>query len=215
MRVISVNVGRPREVAWEGKTVTTGIFKEPVAGRIAVRKHNLDGDGQADLRFHGGRDKAIYAYPAEHYRFWHSEFPEMELPWSMFGENLTTEGLVENEVMIGDQFRIGTARVMVTQPRMPCYKLGIRFGREDIVKRFLESGNTGFYFAVLEEGEVAAGDPITLLDHAENSMKVSEIGRLFRRKRDVQALQRAAELPHLADALRKHFRRKLAPSRRS
>ncbi|MBV9230551.1 MAG: MOSC domain-containing protein [Chloroflexi bacterium] len=209
MKVISVNVGKPQEIAWEGKTVTTAIFKQPITGPIALHWHNLDGDGQADLKVHGGKDKAIYAFPSEHYRFWRSEFPEMDLPWSMFGENLTTEGLLEDEIMIGDQFRIGTAKVIVRQPRLPCYKLGIKFGREDIVKRFLESGNTGIYFAVLEEGEVAAGAPIIPLERAENSMKLTEITRLFRDKSNVQALQRAAELPYLADALRKHFRKKL------
>lgn len=212
MRVISVNVGCPREIVWKGKTISTGIFKTSVEGRIAVHWLNLDGDGQADLSIHGGKDKAIHAYPAEHYHHWRQAFPDMNLPWGMFGENLTTEGLSEDTVMIGDQFLIGTTRVAVTQPRLTCYKLSIRFGRKDIVKRFLESGRTGFYFAVLKEGEVAAGDSITLLKRDENSMKVSEIIRLFRDTSDEQALRRATALQTLPDSLREHFRQYIAPS---
>jgi MOSC domain-containing protein YiiM len=154
MQVISVNVGLPREVLWKGKVVSTGIFKEPVEGRVQVRSLNLDGDRQADLTVHGGVDKAVYAYPAEHYDYWRNQLPEMELPWGMFGENWTIEGLSEDAVNIGDCFRIGSAEVIATQPRMPCYKLGIRFGRTDIVKRFLDSRLTGVYFSVVEEGEV-------------------------------------------------------------
>src|SRR5229473_1003729 len=149
MKVVSVNVGFPREVPWKGQTVTTGIFKEPVEGRVMLRTLNLEGDRQADLSVHGGRSKAVYAYPAEHYRYWSRELPELPLPWGMFGENLTTEGLQEEELNIGDRLRIGAAEVMVTEPRMPCYKLGIRFGRSDILRRFLDSGKSGFYFSVL------------------------------------------------------------------
>ena len=145
MQVVSVNVGLPRDVLWKGRTVTTGIFKEPVAGRVQVRKFNLDGDKQADLSVHGGADKAVYLYPVEHYAYWRRELPDMELPWGMFGENLTTEGLLEDGVNIGDRFRVGSAEVVVTQPRMPCQKLAIRFGRSDIIKRFLASGRTGLY----------------------------------------------------------------------
>src|SRR6185436_7397576 len=138
-------------------------FKAPVQGPLMLRRFNLDGDQQADLTVHGGRAKAVYAYPDEHYAFWRREFPHAELPWSMFGENLTTEGLREDEACIGDQFRIGEALVAVSQPRMPCYKLGIRFGRPDIVKRFLASGRSGFYLAVLEEGRITAGGSIEVL----------------------------------------------------
>ncbi|HET8910004.1 MAG TPA: MOSC domain-containing protein, partial [Ktedonobacteraceae bacterium] len=139
MRVISVNVGQPREVIWKGRTVSTGIFKEPVEGRIKVGRLNLDGDRQADLTVHGGPEKAIYVYPAEHYSYWRQEFPEMELPWGMFGENLTLEGLLEKDAHVGDQFQLGSAKVMVVQPRLPCYKLGLKFKRDDILKRFLRS----------------------------------------------------------------------------
>src|SRR5438270_7187830 len=158
MRVISVNVGLPREVDWQGRRVRTGIFKAPVAGHVALRRHNLTGDAQADLTVHGGRDKAVYAYPVEHYDFWREQLPSRELPFGVFGENLTTEGLREDEVRIGDEFAIGTARLVVTQPRMPCYKLGLRFGDPQMPKRFVAHRRPGIYFAVVEEGEIGSGD---------------------------------------------------------
>src|SRR2546422_1111927 len=166
MRVVSVNVGLPREVAWKGRSVSTGIFKEPVQGRVMLRRLNLDGDRQADLSVHGGADKAVYAYPAEHYNYWRDELAGMEMPFGpvgMFGENFTTEGLIEDAVNIGDRFRIGSAEVVATQPRMPCYKLGVKFGRMDIVRRFLASSRPGIYFKVSQEGEVEAGDSIELI----------------------------------------------------
>ena len=144
MKLISINVGQPREVHWQGKTITTGIFKEPVSGPIILRPLNLEGDRQADLTVHGGADKAVYVYPAEHYDYWRGELPDMQLPWGMFGENFTTEGLLEDQVNIGDRFRIGAAELIVTQPRLPCYKLGLKFGRVDMVKRFLASRRTGW-----------------------------------------------------------------------
>jgi MOSC domain-containing protein YiiM len=158
MKLVSVQVGRPRSVPWRGKIVTTGIFKEPVARRIMLRRANLDGDRQADLTVHGGRDKAVYVYPSEHYALWRTELPGMELPYGSFGENFTTEGLDEQSVRIGDRYRIGGTVVEVTQPRMPCYKLGVRFGRPDMPKRFHASGHCGWYLAVLQEGEVGEGD---------------------------------------------------------
>ena len=211
MQVISVNVGQPREVLWHGEKVITGIFKEPAAGRIAVRRLNLDGDRQADLTVHGGPDKAVYAYPAEHYAFWREQFPEMKLPWGMFGENLTITGLFEDAVHIGDQFQVGTAHLRVTQPRLPCYKLGIKFGREDMLKRFLLSGLTGFYFAVLKEGEVAAGDPISLLHRDEHQVRVSGITRLYHLdKRNVELLRRVLEVESLPHNWRKYFQERLS-----
>src|SRR5580700_10135622 len=158
MKIVSVNVGAPRTVYWGDREVTTGIFKEPVKGPVMLRRLNLDGDRQADLENHGGRAKAVYAYPSEHYQIWRKELPGLELSWGAFGENLTTEGLKEETTYIGDHFRVGQALVMVTQPRIPCYKLGLRLGRDDIVKRFLESNRSGIYFSVLEEGMVKAGD---------------------------------------------------------
>src|SRR5215475_6227487 len=172
MKVVSVNVGLPRTVQWKGKAVSTGIFKAPVSGRVPLRSLNFDGDRQADLRVHGGPDKAVYVYPAEHYAYWHPELADMTLPWGMFGENLTTEGLDEGALQIGDRFRVGSAEVVVTQPRLPCYKLGLKFGRDDIVKRFLASGRLGFYLRVVTEGEIAAGDEVLALERAKDSLPV-------------------------------------------
>ncbi len=210
MQVISVNVGQPREVVWKGQTVETGIFKEAVEGRIAVQRLNLEGDRQADLTVHGGLDKAIYAYPAEHYSFWREQFPEMELPWGMFGENLTVTGLLEDTVHIGDHFQVGSAKLMVTQPRLPCYKLGIKFGREDMLKQFLRSGMTGFYFAVLEEGEVAAGDSISLLHGDEHQIKVADIVRLYRQdKYNLDLMRRVVAVEALPEEWRDYFQQRI------
>ncbi len=211
MKVISVNVSLPKEVSWKRKAVTTGIFKRPVAGRVIVRRLNLEGDRQADLRVHGGPSKAVYAYPSEHYPFWRRELPEMELPWGMFGENLTTVGPLENEVNIGDRFRIGSVELIVTQPRMPCYKLGVRFGREDMVKRFLRSGRTGFYFAVEREGEIGAGDSIIPIARNQHDVTVADITRLYiNDKTDLPMLRRALELEALPDDWREYFREQIA-----
>ncbi|MBD0311181.1 MAG: MOSC domain-containing protein [Microcoleus sp. T1-bin1] len=210
MKLVSVNVGLPREVIWKGKTVTTGIFKEPVEERVKVRFLNLDGDRQADLTVHGGLDKAIYVYPVEHYEYWRGELPEMELPWGMFGENLTTVGLLEDSVNIGDRFRIGTAEVMVTQPRMPCYKLGIKFGRANMVKQFLDSRLTGFYFSVLQEGEVGVGDAMELISRDENNVTVADITRLYMHQGDdLQMLHRAAQVKALPDGWRDYFQQQI------
>ena len=206
LAVQSVNVGLPREVAWKGRTVVTGIFKEPVAGRIAIRRFNLEGDRQADLTVYGGPEKAVYAYPAEYYAFWREQFPEMELPWGMFGENLTIEGLLDESVHIGDRFEVGSAHLMVTQPRLPCYKLGLKFGRDDILKRFLQSGLTGFYFAVLKEGEVASGDRIRLLHRDEHQVKVADITRLYRQDRhNLDLLRRVVTVEALPESWRDYF----------
>jgi MOSC domain-containing protein YiiM len=179
MKIISLNVGLPRALRVRDREVTTGIFKAPVPGPVMLRRLNLDGDRQADLENHGGLNKAVYAYPSEHYEFWRRELPEMDLPWGIFGENLTIEGLREEEACIGDHFRIGEAVVAVSQPRIPCYKLGIRFGRDDIVKRFLASGRSGIYFLVLEEGMVKAGDAIERIHRDENGITVAEINRAY------------------------------------
>jgi len=211
MKLLSVNVSLPQEVSWRGRTVTTGIFKRPVATRVIVRTLNLEGDRQADLRVHGGPSKAVYAYPSEHYPFWRHELPEMELPWGMFGENLTTAGLLENKVNIGDRFRIGSVELIVTQPRMPCYKLGVRFGRKDIVKRFLYSGRTGFYFAVEREGDLGAGDSITRIARDKHEVTVADIARLSTYdKSDLSMLRRALLLEALPDVWREYFRERIA-----
>lgn len=179
MKLFSLNVGLPREVPWHKMMVTTGIFKQPVSGRVALRKLNLDGDRQADLRVHGGEYKAVYCYPVEHYAYWRKELPGRDLPFAVFGENFTTEGLLEDSVHLGDRFAVGSAEVVVTQPRLPCYKLGVRFGSDEMVKRFLASARTGFYLAVEREGEVASGDEINLLSRDPGAVPVSEITRLY------------------------------------
>jgi len=207
MKVLSANVGLPRQIAAGGRVVTTGIFKAPVSGRVKVHKLNLEGDAQADLSIHGGVDKAVYAYPSEHYAFWKRELPGMELPWGMFGENLTLEGALEDDAHIGDQFRIGTAILMVTQPRTPCYKLGIKFGRQDMLTRFPASGRTGFYFAVLQEGELGHGDQVELIERDKNQISVSTILSLYfnRELPDAKLVRQVLRVGALPSGWRKHF----------
>ncbi|MBW4627031.1 MAG: MOSC domain-containing protein [Brasilonema octagenarum HA4186-MV1] len=206
MKLISVNVGLPQEVTWKGKTVSTGIFKEPVSERVRVRSLNLDGDRQADLTVHGGLDKAVYVYPFEHYDYWRSELPDTELTLGIFGENFTVTGLREEELNIGDRFKIGSVELMVTQPRLPCYKLAIRFGRSDMVKRFLASRRTGFYFRVLQEGEVGAGDTLELVSRDTNNITVADITQLYvREPNNPELLHRVTQLKALPESWRDYF----------
>jgi MOSC domain-containing protein YiiM len=211
-KLVSVNCGLPRTVLWHGRSVTTAIYKEPVNGRVALRKLNLDGDGQADLKVHGGANKAVYCYPLVHYDYWKAELPDRELPLGMFGENFTIDGLVEDAVHIGDRFSIGSAEVVVTQPRSPCYKLGIRFQLDDMVKKFLASRRTGFYLAVSREGEVGAGD-FTLIDRDPNSASVLLITHLFVTKKysneDIADLQRVITIPALPNNWKEYFQERL------
>ena len=210
MKVLSLNVGLPREVTWQGKRVTTGIFKEPIQERVMMRTLNLDGDQQADLTVHGGVSKAVYAYPSEHYNYWRSELPGMDLSWGMFGENFTTEGFLEEAVYIGDRFRIGETEVMVTEPRMPCYELGIKFGRADIIKRFLASRRTGFYFAVMREGMVGAGDDVELIEREQQEISVADVTRLYAfDKDDVKSLRRAIQVEALPESWKGYFQHQL------
>jgi MOSC domain-containing protein YiiM len=210
MKLISISVARPRLVMWRGGPVSTGIFKEPVEGRLMLRTLNLDGDRQADLSVHGGPTKAVYGYASEHYEFWRAELPEMQLPFGVFGENFTTEGLTEADLNIGDRFKIGEAELMITEPRMPCYKLGIKFGRTDILKRFLASGRTGFYFAVVREGEVGAGDTIELLGRDPHNITIADITRLYATdKHDLETLRRALDVPALPQSWKDYFRQRL------
>jgi MOSC domain-containing protein YiiM len=212
-----VNVGLPREVTWHGMKVTTGIFKQPVEGRVRLRKLNLDGDRQADLTVHGGEFKAVYCYPLGYYEFWKSELPGRDLSMGMFGENFTLDSsgadLLEDSIHIGDRFAVGSAEVVVTQPRLPCYKLGVRFQMDDMVKRFLASGRTGFYLAVTREGEVSAGDKITEIARDANAVPVSEITRLYVAKRysadDARSVQRALNVAALPDSWKHYFRERL------
>ncbi len=192
MKLVSLNVARPRLAVYKGKTITTGIFKQPVSGPVQLRTLNLDGDRQADLSVHGGPHKAVYAYPSEHYPDWRRELPGVDLPWGMFGENFTTTGLAEDELHVGDRFQIGSSIVMVRQPRTPCYKLAAKFQREDMLERFLLSGRSGFYFSVEQEGSVAADDVFQLLRRNQDGITISEMNRLFVRDKYNQDLLRKA-----------------------
>ena len=216
MNLISVNTGLPREVLWHGIQVTTGIFKQPIEGRVALRKLNLDGDRQADLTVHGGEHKAVYCYPLAHYGYWREELPGQALPMGAFGENFTTDGLLEDSVHIGDGFSVGSAEVIVTQPRLPCYKLGVRFQSDDMVKRFLASGRTGFYLAVTREGEVGADDDIKTTNRDPNGVPVSEITRLYLAKRyahdDAASVHRALRVAALPESWKEYFRERLQKS---
>ncbi len=211
MKVVSVNVGLPKDVEWRQDVVATAIHKVPVAGRIAVKRLNLEGDRQADLTVHGGPEKAVYAYPTEHYPFWREELPGVPLPWGSFGENLSIEGLSESKVRVGDVLRIGTAELVVTQPRMPCFKLNLRFQRSDMVRRFSRSGRSGFYLAVLKEGDLGTGDPIELVPADEEAVTVADIVALYTTDRgNRELMQRAIETPHLAQGWLEHFRTRIS-----
>lgn len=206
MRIVSINIGRPREMFHEGRMIRTGIFKAPVPGRVRVNALNIDGDEQADLSVHGGADKAIYAYPAEHYEFWRKELPGTDLPWGSFGENITIEGIVEKQIHIGDRLCAGTVELVVTQPRLPCYKLNAKFEREDMVKRFLRSRRTGFYVSVAREGEIAAGDALHFLSRDEHEVTIADITRLYAFDRhDIEAMRRAASVAALPESWRAYF----------
>ena len=212
MKIVSLNVGLPRPVTWKGRRIMTGIFKEPIEGRVRLRPYYFEGDGQADLSVHGGPEKAVYAYPSEHYPFWRRELELASLPWGAFGENLTTEGWWEDEVHVGDRFRIGSAELVVTQPRMPCFKLALRFDRDDIVERFLESDRPGIYFAIAEEGEIGAGDTMERVHEDPNGVTVVDIVRLFLQRKgesDPDLLRRALAVEALAAGWREHFQKRL------
>ncbi|MCI0527192.1 MAG: MOSC domain-containing protein [Nitrospira sp.] len=210
MKLLSINVGLSREVKWRGKLVRTSIFKAPVRGPVRVTRLNIEGDQQSDLSVHGGIDKAVYAYPSEHYPYWREELPGMDLPWGIFGENLTTQGLLEDAIRIGDRLRVGSAEFVVTQPRLPCFKLGIRFGRPDMVKRFQRSGRSGFYLSVVREGEVTAGDSFEWITRDENGVTVADVVNLYSLDAaDPVLLRRVSELPALSEGWRDHFRKRL------
>jgi MOSC domain-containing protein YiiM len=209
MRLVSVNTGRPRDVDVNGRLVRTSIWKSPRSGRLRVAALNIDGDEQSDLSVHGGTYKAVYCYPSEHYEYWQRELPHAELPWGVFGENLTTEGLLETDVRIGDRLEIGSAQFLVTQPRQPCFKLGIRFRRDDMVKRFVASGRSGFYVRVVREGDIASGDGIQLVERADNSITVSEIFALLFNEGTDDDFRRAAAAPGLSPGWRDDFLKRL------
>jgi MOSC domain-containing protein YiiM len=211
MKLISINVARPRLTIYKGATINTGIFKQPVSGPVQLRTLNLDGDRQADLSVHGGPYKAVYAYPSEHYPYWRQELPELDFPWGMFGENFTTAGLSEDDLHIGDRLQIGSAIVMVRQPRMPCYKLAAKFQRDDILERFLLSGRSGFYFSVEQEGVVAAEDSFELLSRAPDGISIAEMNRLYvQEKYNHELLRKAINTAALPEDWREYFSRRLS-----
>src|SRR6185437_195438 len=211
MKLISVNVGLPREIAVDGKIVRTSIWKSPIQGRVHVSTLNLDGDQQSDLSVHGGVDKAVYLYPSEHYSYWRNQQPDAELPWGAFGENFTSQDILENQIRIGDRIRIGSADFMVTQPRMPCFKLGIRFNRRDMVKRFFESQRTGLYLSVIREGEVKNGDAIEFIEKQETGLTITDIMNLYSiDSRNQELLRRATEVPALPQSWKDFFRKRLS-----
>ena len=200
MKIISVNVGLPRDVVWKDMTVQTAIFKEPAVGSVAIRKLNLAGDQQADLTVPGGPDKAVYAYPVEHYEYWRKQLPDISFALGVFGENLTTEGLSEDTLCVGDLLRAGSAVLQLTQPRMPCYKLELRFNRDDMIKRFLASGRSGFYFSVIEPDEVSPGSTLATFDRDPNGVTIGDVVRLYlRQARDPELLQRAMNVTSLPE----------------
>jgi len=206
VKLISLNVARPRLMVYQGTSMSTGIFKKPVSGRIALRTLNLDGDRQADLSVHGGPYKAVYGYPSEHYDYWREKLPGMDLPWGIFGENFTTEGMREEDLHVGDRLRIGSATLMVRQLRMPCYKLAAKFQRDDMIDRFLDSGHSGFYFSVEQEGEVEVGDSFELLSRNHNGITIAEMNRVIVRDRyNRDLLLKAIATPALPEAWREYF----------
>jgi MOSC domain-containing protein YiiM len=210
VKLVSLNVARPQLALYKGKTINTGIFKKPVQGPVQLRTLNLDGDRQADLSVHGGPHKAVYAYPSEHYPYWRQELPGVELPWGMFGENFTTAGLAEDDLHVGDRFQIGSAIVMVRQPRTPCYKLAAKFQRDDILERFLLSGRSGLYFSVEQEGSVEVGNAFELLDRNADGITISEMNRLFvREKYNQDLLRKSIQTAALPEDWREYFSERL------
>jgi MOSC domain-containing protein YiiM len=207
VKLISLNISDLTQVEWRGKTVGTGIFKKPAEHSVRATRRTLEGDRQVDTRHHGGEHKAIYAYPSEHYSTWATELGRTDLELGRFGENLTTEGLLETEVQIGDQFRIGEAILEVTQPRVPCFKLGIAMNDPKFVKIFLESERSGFYLRVLEEGDIVAGDAIEKVFTHPSSITVQKVHHLyFQDSLNKEEIDRVMGIEALSKEWKKQFR---------
>lgn len=210
MKIVSLNVGMPQKFEWQGKEIFSGILKKPVTTPLQLSSLNFEGDKQADLKVHGGRDKAVYGYPAEHYDFWRDELKLTDLEWGAFGENLTLRGLLETEVQIGDRYRMGTAEIVVSQPRMPCTKLEMRLKRPGFCKRFLETRMSGFYFSVAREGIVSVGDEIKLLERSENGVTVvSALELKINKTRDPEMLRRILNISSLSKSWSVEFEERL------
>ncbi len=211
MKLISLNVGLPRPLTWQGETFETGIFKDPIEGRVMLRTTNLDGDRQADLTVHGGPNKAVYAYPSEHYEAWNAELTTPVHDWGAFGENFTIAGLLETDVSVGDRYRLGSAVVKVTTPRLPCFKLAAKFQGNEIIARSLRSGRSGFYFSVIEEGEVGAGDAFDLLEQEDPTLTIAQVNAIYSAKHpDRETLRRSLHVKTLPESWRYRFRARLA-----
>jgi MOSC domain-containing protein YiiM len=210
MKLVSLNVGLPRLISWKGETFKTGILKNPVEGRVKLRETNLNGDRQADLTVHGGPKKAVYGYPSEHYPYWRAELPNEQFAWGALGENFTTEGLLESNLKMGDRYRVGSSVIVVTTPRLPCFKLAAKFRRDDMIQRFLRSGFSGFYFSVAEEGEVGAGDEFQLLDREVPSLSIADFNHLYvSADPNPELLRRAIEVRSLPESWRERYQARL------
>jgi MOSC domain-containing protein YiiM len=210
MKLLSINIGAPRGIPFRGETVMTGIFKEPVTGKVFVHKLGLAGDKQADLTVHGGIHKAVYSYPFEHYEYWSRELGRDGFPFGQFGENLTVSGLLEDDVHIGDQFRIGSAVLEVTQPRVPCFKIAVKMNLPSFPKLFTASGRTGFYHRVLEEGEISAGDTIERIKTDPAKVSVREMMRIMHIDRDdFAAMEKAVAIPALTPGWREELEERM------
>jgi MOSC domain-containing protein YiiM len=214
-RLLSVNVGLPRDVTWQGKTVHTGIWKAPVKGPRMVRRLNIDGDGQGDRAGHGGEHRAVFVYQYDSYRYWQSQLGRMSLTYGQFGENFTVEGLADTEVCIGDRYRIGGALFEVTQPRVTCYRVGIRMNEPEMAALLVKHGRPGFYFRVIEEGEVEAGDEIAQVAAGPERMSVFEINALlYMPGHPRDSLERALRIPALSGGWRHSFEALLEQERK-
>src|SRR4051794_40928943 len=210
-RLVSLNVGRPREIVWEGKTVRTGIFKDPVDGPRMVRTINIDGDDQADRRAHGGEHRAVFVYQVDSYDYWRRELQRDDLVWGQFGENFTVQGLSDDEVCIGDRYRIGKALFEVTQPRVTCFRVGIRLGVPEMPSLLVAHHRPGFYLRVLEEGEVQAGDAIAKVADGPERLTIADVdGLLYLPHRSRDLLERALRVPALSEGWKGSFRDLLA-----
>lgn len=209
LKVVSLNVGKVKEVTYDGKTIRTGIYKKPIQEPLEAKGINIEGDDQGNRKTHGGIDRAIYSYPMEHYSYWKKQYPTKELPFGMFGENLTTEGLLEKDVKVGDIFKIGTTKIMALQPRMPCYRLGYKFDDEKIIDKFLETDYCGIFYRIIKEGKLQVGDEINLIKSDPDSMTIVEIFYLMQDKGTKDLIQKALNLEHLPDVLKKRFQKLL------